>query len=58
MYVDFLSQCQEFDNPETEYEDWVDNLQELVNNNINNKDVSVRTKYMWLDEKIKELRVI
>ena len=58
MYVDFLSQCQEFDNHETEYEDWVDNLQELVNNNINNKDVSVRTKYMWLDEKIKELRVI
>lgn len=58
MYVDFLSQSQEFDNPETEYEDWVKNLQELVNNNINNKDVSVRTKYMWLDERIKELRVI
>lgn len=58
MYVDFLSQSQEFNNPEAEYKDWVNNLREVVNNNINNKDVSVRTKYMWLAERIKELGAI
>lgn len=55
MYIDVLSQSQEFDDPDAEYKNWLNNLRELVDRYINDKNLSIRTKYMWLFEKINAL---
>lgn len=55
FYVDVLSQSQEFDYPEEDYRSWLENIKGLVNENMNSQDFSIRTKYMWLDEKINSI---
>ena len=47
-FIDVLDQIQEFNDPEFEYVDWMNELRELIFEGLKSTDQSVRMKFQWL----------